>query len=110
MILDAGRPNQDGGSENVSENAQLSPPGSTATVRTATGNAPRRQAVVRMLLAATVGALAGGCVAWLLGARSVADACWAAGAVVAIVPAAWWVLAAWQNFFVLLPAGELSEA
>lgn len=85
------------GQYEMSENAQLSPPGPTATARTATVNAPLRQAAVRMLLAGTAGALIGGCVAWLLGARSIADTCWAAGTVVAIVPAAWWVVAALRH-------------
>lgn len=42
----------------------------------------------------TVAALAAGGVAWLLGASRVADACWAAGTLVAIVPAVLWVVAA----------------
>ncbi|MDP7701234.1 heavy metal translocating P-type ATPase [Mycobacterium sp. TY815] len=41
-----------------------------------------------------VGALALGGVAWLAGWRAVADACWIAGTVSAIVPASVWVLAA----------------
>lgn len=40
----------------------------------------------------TVGALAAGGLAWLLGARDVADIVWAAGTVIAIVPAVAWVL------------------
>ncbi|WP_214105386.1 heavy metal translocating P-type ATPase [Acrocarpospora catenulata] len=47
----------------------------------------------RALLAATCGALVAGGVAWLAGARGVADACWAAGTLVAIVPAVAWVVA-----------------
>ncbi len=46
------------------------------------------------LLAVTLAALAAGGVAWLVGARAVADACWIAGTVAAIVPALWWVIAA----------------
>ena len=45
------------------------------------------------LLAATVIALIAGGVAWLAGAPNVADACWAAGTVAAMVPATWWVIA-----------------
>ena len=45
------------------------------------------------LLAATVIALVAGAVAWLAHAYTVADACWAAGTVAAMVPAAWWVIA-----------------
>lgn len=44
------------------------------------------------LLAVTLVALLAGGVAWVLGARSVADACWITGTVVAIVPALWWVV------------------
>ena len=47
-----------------------------------------------VLLALTVGALAAGGIAWLLGARNVADGCWIAGTLVAVVPAALWVVAA----------------
>ncbi|MGO9040201.1 MAG: heavy metal translocating P-type ATPase [Mycobacterium sp.] len=47
-----------------------------------------------VLVAVTVGALAGGGVAWLAGFRRVADGCWIAGTVVAVVPAVAWVLAA----------------
>ncbi|MBU3705545.1 MAG: heavy metal translocating P-type ATPase [Mycobacterium sp.] len=46
-----------------------------------------------VLLGATVTALAAGGVAWLAGAPAVAGYCWIAGTVVAIVPAAWWVIA-----------------
>ncbi len=46
------------------------------------------------LVALTVGALAAGGVAWLTGARQVADGCWIAGTVVAVIPALVWVLAA----------------
>lgn len=42
----------------------------------------------------TVGALAAGGIAWLLGARDAADICWIAGTVVAIVPAILWVVGA----------------
>nr|WP_175420637.1 heavy metal translocating P-type ATPase [Rhodococcus sp. SGAir0479] len=44
------------------------------------------------LLAVTTVALVAGAVAWLVGARDVADVCWIAGTVVAVVPAAWWVI------------------
>ena len=42
----------------------------------------------------TVGALAAGGIAWLGGWRDVADGCWIAGTVLAVVPALLWVLAA----------------
>ena len=47
-----------------------------------------------MLLGVTLTALAAGGVAWLSGAPTVADACWIAGTVAAILPATWWVIAA----------------
>ncbi|OBH32007.1 cadmium-translocating P-type ATPase [Mycobacterium sp. E1715] len=47
-----------------------------------------------VLAAATVVALAAGGIAWLAGAARVADGCWIAGTVVAVVPAVVWVLAA----------------
>ncbi|MBV2155371.1 heavy metal translocating P-type ATPase [Kitasatospora sp. SUK 42] len=43
------------------------------------------------LLVATLGALAAGGVAWLVGAGTAADACWAAGTVAAVLPALYWV-------------------
>lgn len=46
------------------------------------------------LVVLTVGALAAGALAWLLDARDAADTCWAAGTLIAIVPAAAWVLSA----------------
>lgn len=46
------------------------------------------------LLAVTLTALLAGGVAWLLGARAVADGCWIAGTVAALIPALWWVIAA----------------
>ncbi|WP_225851073.1 heavy metal translocating P-type ATPase [Streptomyces sp. HPF1205] len=51
-----------------------------------------RRSVEPVLLVVTAAALAAGGVAWLAGARSAADACWAAGTVAAIVPAVAWVL------------------
>ena len=42
----------------------------------------------------TVGALAVGGIAWLAGWHEVADRCWIAGTLVAVVPAVLWVLAA----------------
>ncbi|RDH78298.1 cadmium-translocating P-type ATPase [Mycolicibacterium moriokaense] len=47
-----------------------------------------------MLVVVTVVALAAGGIAWLVGARDVADACWIAGTLVAVVPAALWVVMA----------------
>ncbi|MFZ0832924.1 MAG: heavy metal translocating P-type ATPase [Mycobacterium sp.] len=52
------------------------------------------RAVIRVLLVATTAALVAGGVAWLLGSRGVADMFWAAGTLVAIVPAVWWVVSA----------------
>ena len=46
------------------------------------------------LVVLTVSALAVGGIAWLGGWRTVADGCWIAGTVVAVVPALVWVLAA----------------
>ncbi|MGB3369444.1 MAG: HAD-IC family P-type ATPase, partial [Rhodococcus sp. (in: high G+C Gram-positive bacteria)] len=51
-----------------------------------------RRAVEPILLAVTLGALLAGGIAWILDAYAVADACWIAGTVFAIVPAAWWVI------------------
>ncbi|MGA4544283.1 heavy metal translocating P-type ATPase [Uniformispora flossi] len=47
-----------------------------------------------VLLAATAAALVGGGIAWLTGARGLAELFWALGTVSAIVPAVGWVLAA----------------
>lgn len=47
-----------------------------------------------VLVAATVGALTAGGIAWVAGARRVADGCWIAGTLVAAIPAVAWVLAA----------------
>ncbi|MFG3294830.1 heavy metal translocating P-type ATPase [Streptomyces sp. NPDC048179] len=46
------------------------------------------------LLAVTTAALTAGAVAWLLGARDLADLCWALGTIAAVVPAVVWVLEA----------------
>lgn len=46
------------------------------------------------LVVVTVGSLAAGGFAWLAGWNEVADWCWIAGTLVAIVPAVWWVLVA----------------
>src|ERR1700756_839285 len=56
-----------------------------------------RHAVIRALLVATSVALVAGGAGWLVGSRDVADICWAAGTLVAIVPAVWWVVAALQR-------------
>ena len=45
-----------------------------------------------LLLGVTLTALAAGGVAWLSGAPTVADYCWIAGTVAAILPATWWVI------------------
>ena len=49
------------------------------------------------LLGVTLVALASGGVARLAGARSVAEACWAAGTVAALVPALWWTIAGFRK-------------
>ena len=46
-----------------------------------------------LLLGITLTALAAGGVAWLAGSPTVADYCWFAGTVAAIIPATWWVIA-----------------
>jgi len=50
-----------------------------------------------LLLGVTVTALIAGGVAWLSGAPNVADACWAAGTVAAMIPATWWVIAEFRK-------------
>ncbi|KKB97868.1 hypothetical protein WU83_31035, partial [Mycobacterium nebraskense] len=52
------------------------------------------QWVEPVLVAVTVVALAAGGIAWLAGVTTVADGCWIAGTVVAVIPAVVWVLAA----------------
>ena len=47
-----------------------------------------------VLVTVTVIALTAGGIAWLVGATTVADGCWIAGTVVAVIPAVVWVLAA----------------
>ena len=53
-----------------------------------------RRLVEPALVVLTVGALVAGGIAWLAGWRAVADGCWIAGTLVAVVPAVVWVLAA----------------
>ncbi len=53
-----------------------------------------RRFVEPTLLVLTVAALAAGGIAWLVGAPRVADGCWIAGTVIAIVPALVWVATA----------------
>lgn len=53
-----------------------------------------RSLVEPALVILTVGALAAGGIAWLAGWHVVADGCWIAGTLVAVVPAVWWVLVA----------------
>ena len=45
------------------------------------------------LLGITLAALAGGGAAWLAGSPQIAGYCWIAGAVAALLPAIWWVIA-----------------
>ena len=49
------------------------------------------------LLAATVIALVAGAAAWFADANALADACWAAGTVAAMIPATWWVIAGFRK-------------
>ncbi|MEZ5151074.1 heavy metal translocating P-type ATPase [Rhodococcus zopfii] len=53
-----------------------------------------RRSVEPALLVLTLVSLAGGVVAWILGAPGAADGFWIAGTVIAIVPSVWWVVAA----------------
>jgi heavy metal translocating P-type ATPase len=53
-----------------------------------------RTPVEPVLACITVSALAAGGVAWLVGARQVADGCWIAATLIAVVPAILWVSAA----------------
>jgi heavy metal translocating P-type ATPase len=46
-----------------------------------------------LLLLGTITALAAGGAAWLAGVPAVADYCWIAATVVALIPAVWWVIA-----------------
>ena len=72
------------------------------------GNGPRRRAVPGdqteswwwrmslrepLLLLGMTTALTAGGVAWLTGSPAIADLCWLAGTVLALLPALWWVLA-----------------
>lgn len=67
--------------------------------READGKDGRRRARAALLVEpglviVTVGALAGGVVAWLAGWSRVADGCWIAGTVTALIPALVWVASA----------------
>ena len=53
-----------------------------------------RSLVEPTLVVVTVAALTLGAIAWLIGWRALADACWAAGTLAAVVPALVWVIAA----------------
>ncbi|MFF3518109.1 heavy metal translocating P-type ATPase [Streptomyces sp. NPDC002573] len=55
---------------------------------------PGRRLTEFTLLVVTAGALVGGGIAWLLGHRETADACWAVGTALALPPAAAWVVGA----------------
>ncbi|MFE2960060.1 heavy metal translocating P-type ATPase [Nocardia tengchongensis] len=54
----------------------------------------RAGVVSAVLLVGTITPLVAGAIAWVCGATEVAGWCWAAGTVVAIVPALWWVVSA----------------
>ncbi|GJJ18081.1 heavy metal translocating P-type ATPase [Mycolicibacterium mageritense] len=60
--------------------------------RLASGYTRLRPMVEPALVAFTVGVLIAGGIAWLAGARTLADGCWIAGTGVAIVPAVAWVV------------------
>lgn len=53
-----------------------------------------RQVLMRTLVVATFGALLAGGVSWLFGMTETSDRLWAAGTLIALVPACWWVVAA----------------
>lgn len=53
-----------------------------------------RRLIEPALVVSTVGLLAAGGIAWLLGERRLADGCWIAGTALAVVPASVWVMAA----------------
>ena len=53
-----------------------------------------RRALMPALVAVTVGALVAGAIAKVLTRTDVADTIWAAGTLVALIPACWWVVAA----------------
>ncbi|RCV52859.1 heavy metal translocating P-type ATPase [Marinitenerispora sediminis] len=63
-------------------------------VRSADAHARLRRRLEPALLVVTVAALVGGAAFWFSGQRVVADVCWAAGTLVAVVPALAWVVAA----------------
>lgn len=69
----------------------------SASARSATSNTDRRHVAVQILLSVTLVALFSGAVAWLLGSQPIAEICWAAVTVIAIVPAMWWVAAALRH-------------
>lgn len=58
---------------------------------------PLRRYVEPALTVVTVGALAVGGFAWLVGNQRLADASWLTGTVVALIPAVWWVAVALRH-------------
>ena len=56
-----------------------------------------RRLVEPVLVVLTVGALAAGGIAWLVGRRDIADGCWIAGTVLAVLPALVWVVVALRH-------------
>ncbi|MGW0041954.1 heavy metal translocating P-type ATPase [Rhodococcus sp. NPDC003348] len=56
-----------------------------------------RRALEPALLVVTASALAAGALAWLVGASTLADRCWIAGTLAAIVPSVWWVVDAMRR-------------
>ena len=56
-----------------------------------------RPLIEPVLVVLTVGALAAGGIAWLVGRRDIADGCWIAGTVLAVLPALVWVVVALRH-------------
>jgi heavy metal translocating P-type ATPase len=60
----------------------------------ARGTVPTSRLLLAALLVSCTCALAAGGAAWLSGSHDIADLVWAAGTLIALVPACWWVVAA----------------
>lgn len=57
----------------------------------------RQETLLRSLVGLTVCALAVGSAAWAFGATQLAETMWAAGTVIALLPATWWLLTALRH-------------